>query len=75
MSTSTSERTARNQLDMLQEFHTRYSQSYKAGHSMWRTKLTSIAEEPQTSTALLIHDLNTATWITFPDETPFRYLD
>jgi hypothetical protein len=41
---------------------------------MWRTKLTSIAEEPATSTALLIHDLNTGSWMTFPDETPFRYL-
>jgi hypothetical protein len=39
---------------------------------MWRTKLTSIAEEPLTSSTLLIHDLNTGTWMTFPDETPFR---
>ena len=34
----------------MQEFHTRYSQSYKAGHSMWKTKLTSIG-----TTALASH--------------------
>ena len=39
-----------NHWTILQEFHTRYSQSYKAGHSMWKTKLTSIG-----TTALASH--------------------
>jgi len=56
----------------LQEFHTRYSQSYRAGHSMWKTKLISIAEEPAINACLYIHDLSTGAWMTFPDETPFR---
>ncbi|XP_023328521.1 uncharacterized protein LOC111701459 [Eurytemora carolleeae] len=56
----------------LQEFHTRYSQSYKAGHSIWKTKLTSIGEEPLISTNLHIHDLSTSAWMLFPDDTPFR---
>jgi len=56
----------------LQEFHTRYSQSYKAGHSIWKTKLSSIAEEPSISSTLYIHDLSTGAWMVFPDETPFR---
>ena len=43
----------------LQEFSTRYSQSYKAGHSTWKTRLTSIEAEPSISPRLHIYDLTT----------------
>ena len=43
----------------LQEFSTRYSQSYKAGHSTWKTRLTSIEVEPTISPRLSIYDLTT----------------
>jgi hypothetical protein len=43
----------------LQEFSTRYSQSYKAGHSTWKTRLTSIEVEPTISPRLNIYDLTT----------------
>jgi len=56
----------------LQEFETRYTQSYKAGHSVWKTKLTSIESEPETSGRLKIFDLATESWMTYPDEMPFR---
>jgi len=56
----------------LQEFSTRYSQSYKAGHSTWKTRLSSIEVEPTVSTRLHIYDITTQAWMQFPDETPFR---
>ena len=43
----------------LQEFSTRYSQSYKAGHSTWKTRLSSIEVEPTVSTRLHIYDITT----------------
>jgi len=69
----------------LQEFHSRYSQararplqvqtvreSYKAGHSTWKTRLSSIDAEPLTSSNLHIYDLTTKVWMKYPDETPFK---
>ena len=56
----------------LQEFHTRYTESYKAGHSIWKTKLGSIEEEPRTGQQLHILDINTGVWLQFPDPLPFR---
>jgi len=56
----------------LQEFHTRYSESYKAGHSVWKTKLSSVEEEPKTHAQLNIYDLTTKAWMSYPDQTPFR---
>jgi len=56
----------------LQEFHTRYTESYKAGHSIWKTKLTSIEEEPHSSSQLHIYDINTNVWMRYPEDTPFR---
>merc|ERR1719483_1554095 len=56
----------------LQEFHTRYTESYKAGHSIWKTRLTSVEEEPKTNCQLQILDLTTQVWMRYPEQTPFR---
>jgi len=56
----------------LQEFETRYKPSYKAGHSVWKTKLTTIEAEPETGRKLQIYDIGTGSWMTYPDEMPFR---
>ena len=56
----------------LQEFHTRYTESYKAGHSIWKTRLSSIDEEPKTNNHLNIYDVSTKQWMQFPEDPPFR---
>ena len=56
----------------LQEFHTRYTESYKAGHSIWKTRLSSIEEEPKTNSHLHIYDVSTKSWMQYPEDPPFR---
>ena len=46
--------------------------SYKAGHSIWKTRLSSIDEEPVTNSHLHIYDVNTKNWMKFPEDPPFR---
>ena len=57
----------------LQEFSTRYSQSYKAGHSTWKTRLTSIEAEPSISPRLHIYDLTTKVWCNLLEEIDFHF--
>ena len=46
--------------------------SYKAGHSIWKTRLSSIDEEPVTNSHLHIYDVNTKKWMKYPEDPPFR---
>jgi len=56
----------------LQEFHTRYTESYKAGHSIWKTRLSSIEEEPKANSHLHIYDVSTKMWMQYPEDPPFQ---
>jgi len=49
-----------------------YTESYKAGHSIWKTRLSSIDEEPRTNPHLHIYDVSTKCWMKFPEDPPFR---
>ena len=46
--------------------------SYKAGHSIWKTRLSSIEEEPRTNSRLHIYDISTKSWMMYPEDPPFR---
>ena len=48
------------------------SPSYKAGHSIWKTRLSSIDEEPVTNSHLHIYDVSTSSWMKYPEDPPFR---
>ena len=49
-----------------------YIFSYKAGHSIWKTRLSSIEEEPRTNSRLHIYDISTKSWMMYPEDPPFR---
>lgn len=54
------------------DISTSFSPSYKAGHSIWKTRLSSIDEEPVTNSHLHIYDVSTSSWMKYPEDPPFR---